>query len=143
MVARSARRGCGTRRTRFGSLTSLGRLHLHNNLLTGSIPAQLASLTRLTALSLARNDLTGAIPAGLADLSSLVTLDLRDNPFIWPPPSGLSRPRAGLTAQLPGIGWWVPATPTAVSAEPADGALRVTWTQPGAGTDNYVIIDDF
>lgn len=138
MVARSARRGCGTRRTRFGSLTSLGRLHLHNNLLTGPIPAQLASLTRLTALSLARNDLTGAIPAGLADLSNLATLDLRDNPFIWPPPSGLSRPRAGLTAQLPGIGWWVPATPTAVSAEPADGALRVTWTQPGAGTDNYV-----
>ena len=42
-------------------------LYLHNNMLSGDIPAELGNLTSLTALRLSGNMLTGCIPAAIAD----------------------------------------------------------------------------
>ncbi len=54
-------------------------LSLHQNQLTGAIPAQLGSLTNLTWLNLDRNQLTGTIPLELGSLTSLERLSLYDN----------------------------------------------------------------
>ena len=62
-----------------GSLTSLRRLDLYSNRLTGSIPAELGSLTSLGRLDLYRNWLTGSIPAELGSLTNLEYLDLYHN----------------------------------------------------------------
>ena len=62
-----------------GNLSKLTSLSLHDNALTGSIPAELGNLSSLTSLSLSNNALTGSIPAELGNLSSLTSLSLHDN----------------------------------------------------------------
>ena len=57
------------------------RLFLFNNLLTGSIPAELANLTNLEVLSLFKNQLTGSIPVELGNLVNLTDLILNFNPL--------------------------------------------------------------
>ena len=51
-----------------GHLTNLRHLRLHNNQLTGEIPAELGNLTNLIDLYLYRNQLTGCIPEGLRNI---------------------------------------------------------------------------
>jgi Leucine-rich repeat (LRR) protein len=52
-------------------LTELVFLDLDDNLLTGSLPTEIAFLRRLEVLFLSRNDLTGTLPTGIPELSSL------------------------------------------------------------------------
>lgn len=55
------------------------QVHLQNNRLTGSIPAQVASLAHLQLLDLSGNQLVGSIPKQLGNLSSLEYLLLGNN----------------------------------------------------------------
>ena len=54
-----------------GSLSNLTELDLHDNNLSGGIPAELGSLSNLTRLELGNNELSGEIPAELGSLSNL------------------------------------------------------------------------
>ncbi|GAX85346.1 hypothetical protein CEUSTIGMA_g12763.t1 [Chlamydomonas eustigma] len=60
---------------------SLVNLDLHQNLLTGPLPADLLALTALQALSLADNKMTGMLPSSVAGMSALTYLDLSWNRF--------------------------------------------------------------
>lgn len=51
-----------------GALTSLKKLYLENNLLTGRIPGTLHHLKHLEMLKLHGNDLTGTVPSKVCDL---------------------------------------------------------------------------
>ncbi len=60
-------------------LTLLTTLYLHNNQLSGEIPAALGKLTRLRTLWLHNNQLSGEIPAELGTLTALTDLRLYNN----------------------------------------------------------------
>ena len=62
-----------------GELGSLETLVLHTNKLTGKIPTELENLNSLTALYLEKNGLTGTIPTELGELSNLQYLSLNTN----------------------------------------------------------------
>ena len=62
-----------------GALTELTHLYLDQNGLSGSIPSALRSLENLEELSLWSNNLEGGVPAWLGDLTSLTHLSLSDN----------------------------------------------------------------
>ena len=64
-------------------------LHLHDNRLSGTIPAELDNLTRLTELSLFSNRLSGAIPASLGNLTRLRYLSLYGNQLTGTIPASL------------------------------------------------------
>ena len=61
------------------NLINLSVLHLHNNTLTGSVPAWLGNLPGLERIGLGGNQLTGDIPPELGDLAKLEYLDLAGN----------------------------------------------------------------
>ncbi|MCY4674825.1 MAG: leucine-rich repeat domain-containing protein, partial [Bacteroidetes bacterium] len=82
----------------YGLTVSNGRLssiRLHENFLTGSIPAELGSLTQLESLWLFDNTLTGVIPPELGNLTQLETLLLFDNTL-----TGVIPPELGNLTQL-------------------------------------------
>jgi Leucine-rich repeat (LRR) protein len=58
---------------------SVSALDLHDNQLTGSIPAALGNLAHLTYLDLSWNQLSGSIPTELGSLTNLTYLDLSGN----------------------------------------------------------------
>lgn len=62
-----------------GDLTNLQMLLLSNNQLTGNIPAELGNLASLQMLLLSSNQLTGTVPAQLGNLMNLENLDLYSN----------------------------------------------------------------
>ena len=68
-----------------GNLSSLKRLNLVDNQLTGSLPPELGNLSALEGLWLSGNQLT-TLPPELGNLSSLVTLMLYDNQLATIPP---------------------------------------------------------
>eukprot|EP00656_Telonema_subtile_P024865 TRINITY_DN2701_c0_g1_i1.p2 TRINITY_DN2701_c0_g1~~TRINITY_DN2701_c0_g1_i1.p2 ORF type:complete len:124 (+),score=18.32 TRINITY_DN2701_c0_g1_i1:142-513(+) len=57
--------------TSAGGVTSVIKVELSGNLLTGSIPSELSSLTSLTLLVVNTNSLSGSIPAQLSSLTAL------------------------------------------------------------------------
>jgi hypothetical protein len=59
--------------------TSVAKLQLGGNSLTGRIPLEIGLLTKLTFMSLWNNRLTGDIPSELSSLTQLATLDLGSN----------------------------------------------------------------
>ena len=67
-----------------GSLSSLERLYLNSNKLSGPIPPELGSLSSLAQFSLSVNRLSGPIPPELASLSSLQRLWLYSNDLSGP-----------------------------------------------------------
>ena len=71
-----------------GYVTSLS---LHDNNLSGPVPATLGGLERLEGLRLASNELRGAIPPELGDLERLKVLELGDNPLVGNVPPELGR----------------------------------------------------
>ena len=62
-----------------GDLASLLQLYLSQNMLSGEIPAELGNLTNLYVLSLWGNELSGEIPAELGDMTTLEQLYLSRN----------------------------------------------------------------
>ncbi|EEF35319.1 serine-threonine protein kinase, plant-type, putative [Ricinus communis] len=62
-----------------GNLSSLTRLNLGNNDLTGRIPTTIGTLKHLQGLYLHGNDLDGSIPSELCDLRTLYNLELTGN----------------------------------------------------------------
>ena len=62
-----------------GQLSNLTVLWLGNNQLSGPIPAELGGLSNLTSLFLSINQLSGSIPAELGALSNLNALTLESN----------------------------------------------------------------
>ncbi len=71
-----------------GSLSNLGLLDVHYNLLSGEIPSELGDLGNLTSLNLAENQLSGKIPAWLADVGeSSGSVKLYSNEFECAPSS--------------------------------------------------------
>ena len=71
------------------TLTSLDRLYLHANNLTGSVPASLGDIDSLTVLHLRHNSLGGEIPSELGDLPNLLWLTLDNNGLTGAIPSEL------------------------------------------------------
>ncbi len=69
----------------------VAELHLGDNELSGSIPAELGTLPGLTHLDLSHNELSGPIPPELADLAQLRVLNLRHNQLSGPIPADLRR----------------------------------------------------
>ncbi|WOH09959.1 hypothetical protein DCAR_0729420 [Daucus carota subsp. sativus] len=72
-----------------GNLSALTTLNLSNNLLNGTLPAELSQLRSLEQLILSNNYLTGEIPATLGLYSKLGLLDLSWNKFFGAIPEGL------------------------------------------------------
>lgn len=64
--------------SQIGQFVNVEELYLDNNLLEGSIVAEIRKMTRLRILSAKNNNLTG-IPAEIGQLSSLVTVDFSNN----------------------------------------------------------------
>lgn len=71
------------------NFTSISRLNLYKNKLTGEIPKDLGNLSNLTALQLSNNKLSGEIPSGLGNLSNLTFLELMGNELTGEIPSSL------------------------------------------------------
>jgi hypothetical protein len=65
----------------FGALDGnmITSLDLHGNVLTGTIPSEIASLTNLRTLDLHGNQLGGTIPLEIGNMASLIILNLSDN----------------------------------------------------------------
>ena len=70
-------------------MSRLQQLRLHNNELTGSIPAELSRLGSLRQLWVSNNLLSGSIPAALGNMSSLQQLNLHTNNLSGDIPSQL------------------------------------------------------
>ena len=66
-------------------------LLLGNNRLSGGIPAELGELKKLTDLRLNRNQLTGPIPASLANAPALQVLRLDHNRLSGAVPAGVAQ----------------------------------------------------
>ncbi|GKV38434.1 hypothetical protein SLEP1_g46347 [Rubroshorea leprosula] len=71
-----------------GILTTLSRLNLSHNNLTGHISPSLGSLTNLEWLDLSSNELAGKIPDELVSLTQLVVLNLSNNHLVGRIPQG-------------------------------------------------------
>jgi len=68
--------------TSFAAMTSLEKLRLNYNLLSGGLPTNvLASLTQLTHLEIESNFMSGTLAPSLWNLSNLVYVYLRNNEF--------------------------------------------------------------
>ena len=63
-------------------MTNLTTLDLDDNLLSGSIPPELANSSTLRSLVLSNNQLSGSIPPGFGNLSNLESLNLSNNQLI-------------------------------------------------------------
>ena len=74
---------------------SVTRLHLEDNWLKGSLPAELSNLPNLRHLELSRNSLEGSIPPQLGELGKLQHLYLIDNQL-----TGSIPPELGNLAEL-------------------------------------------
>ncbi|CAB9519135.1 Leucine rich repeat N-terminal domain [Seminavis robusta] len=69
--------------------STLWKLHLQGNLLTGKLPDEIWTLTQLQTIRLSNNlELTGSLPEGLQGLTTLIRLDLSNNAFTGTIPFG-------------------------------------------------------
>ncbi|CAL1384956.1 unnamed protein product [Linum trigynum] len=78
-----------------GGLTSLIRLHLAGNRLTGIIPSTLGQLLQLSVLDLSRNLFTGSITPTFGSMANLTSLDMSSNFLAGPVP-----PELGMLSKL-------------------------------------------
>ncbi|KAJ3680895.1 hypothetical protein LUZ60_015384 [Juncus effusus] len=76
-------RGLGGKLTeRLGQLTSLRRISLHDNFITGPIPSSIGFLPDLRGLYLFNNRFSGLIPAEIGNCLNLQALDVSNNSLI-------------------------------------------------------------
>lgn len=80
----------GSLPSEIAEFTNLQVLELYKNKLGGSIPSELASLVNLTALDLSGNSLKGVVPTELGSLANIRRLLLFDNALTGDIPSELS-----------------------------------------------------
>lgn len=73
-----------------GSITSLTRLDLGNNEMTGAIPVTLSAISGLHELNLGTNRFSGTIPEQLSALTDLISLYLDRNELVGSVPPQLS-----------------------------------------------------
>ena len=83
-----------------GGLAKLQRLYLTNNELYGEVPEELGDLSALTNLWLNHNYLSGQIPHSLDNLDKLSRLRLAGNRFTGCLPTGLAAVRNSDADQL-------------------------------------------
>ena len=106
-----------------GEMTQLNVLTLQNNQLSGLIPAELGGLTQLTHLYLGGNDLTGSIPVEFGRLTQLALLNLNGTQVHGCVPAGLRRLGSELKApSLPFCAVTLSVSPASV-AEAAGSAV--------------------
>ncbi|GJN26892.1 hypothetical protein PR202_gb14859 [Eleusine coracana subsp. coracana] len=74
-----------------GSLRSLQKLKLDDNILMGSIPEEIGMLKNLTELDLGANQLTGPIPSEIGDMTKIKKIDLHGNRLNGAIPSELGK----------------------------------------------------
>ncbi|KAF3329865.1 inactive leucine-rich repeat receptor-like protein kinase IMK2 [Carex littledalei] len=84
-------RGLGGSLTeKIGQLTSLRRLSLHDNFVTGAIPSSIGFLPDLRGLYLFNNRFSGSIPPSIGNCVNLQALDLSNNSLIGSIPSSIA-----------------------------------------------------
>ncbi|KAJ1688733.1 hypothetical protein LUZ63_012888 [Rhynchospora breviuscula] len=84
-------RGLGGSLTeKIGQLTSLRRLSLHDNFITGPIPSAIGFLPDLRGLYLFNNRFSGSIPPSIGNCVNLQALDLSNNSLIGSIPSSIA-----------------------------------------------------
>ncbi|KAI9328064.1 hypothetical protein BDR26DRAFT_874526 [Obelidium mucronatum] len=81
----------GTIPDEIGRLAQLCELNLNTNCLSGTIPDALATLLCLQNLNLGRNQLHGPIPSWIGDMHALTTLDLSSNKLTGEIPESMGR----------------------------------------------------
>ncbi|KAJ4800339.1 Receptor-like protein kinase [Rhynchospora pubera] len=69
----------GTIPNSVGQLRSLTLLSIGNNMISGEIPREISHLEQILELDLAKNNLTGKIPDALGNLSRITQLNLNEN----------------------------------------------------------------
>lgn len=74
-----------------GSLTSLTLLNMSYNQLSGSIPPQIGLLNKLTVLGLTGNKLSGKLPVEIGHLTALTRLEISKNELVGRIPEELGR----------------------------------------------------
>ena len=67
------------------------QLFLHQNQLSGEVPAELGNLANLETLGLGGNELSGEIPPELGNLANLTWLGLEENQLSGCVPTGMLR----------------------------------------------------
>ena len=80
-------------------MTSLSRIDLDENQLTGSLPVQLGQMEKLKSLRLRNNNLTGSMPLELGQLTQLEVLSLSGNNLTGCVPRSLAS--ADVDVELP------------------------------------------
>eukprot|EP00271_Cylindrocystis_brebissonii_P017018 TRINITY_DN4242_c0_g1_i2.p1 TRINITY_DN4242_c0_g1~~TRINITY_DN4242_c0_g1_i2.p1 ORF type:complete len:929 (+),score=188.10 TRINITY_DN4242_c0_g1_i2:147-2933(+) len=70
-----------------GNMTNLENLYLHSNSLTGTVPQSIVGAEFMQALFLYDNELSGTLPSALGSLTNLTNLDVHSNSFTGPLPS--------------------------------------------------------
>lgn len=81
----------GTLPTQLGNFPSLWKLDIFNNHLKSTIPSQLGRISTLVRLSLQNNDMTGTIPTQFGMWKTPHTISLFNNSFTGPIPSQLGQ----------------------------------------------------
>ncbi len=109
-----------------GDLVTLMVLDLSGNNLNGELPAELGNLAKLELLSLRDNQLTGQLPSQWGNLVNLKTLDLSNTAVSGPVPAALANLK---NLRLPDAD-----TPVRVQTAPATGQTIPTAGRPGPTT---------
>lgn len=78
-IALPAKRLGGSLAPEVGNLVGLRKLNVHDNVITGTIPASLATITTLRGVALFNNRLTGPLPTGFGKLPLLQAFDVANN----------------------------------------------------------------
>ncbi|CAI5977954.1 unnamed protein product, partial [Closterium sp. NIES-65] len=74
------------------TLSAIKTLSLSNNLLSGSVPAEvLVKITSLQKLDLGYNRLAGTVPASITGLTAITSIDLSNNDLSGPLPTSISQ----------------------------------------------------
>lgn len=86
---------------KIGQLSALKELYLFRNNLSGALPSEIANLKNIEVLGLGENDFTGEIPSGINDLQNLEVLALQHVDSLNAGKSVPKTAKRGFTGTLP------------------------------------------